>query len=393
MRWLIILLAVVVLSACGSLQVQVDVIDPAYVAEQADQPILRSALQVVLQQTDAETKEVFEKQKELFKKIYLTTAKGYRERAKSEPEARANLIGAAQSLEKTAIEEVSKLYDQPVKELIEINQIIRKKFKDMPQEKQVDILGGISRIEGELAGALRERRLRLVAFSKKVTNEIGEAKGKMLEREFNGTPVVAPNAINEAADQAQTSSNTELRSLNGGQNLTEDPFAFAIASAPDAVWQKKYNRAIASGYLGNVDIAIKLVALGDFTIKGVSFDPSTVAQVASKVTTQALLIATQLAGVPVSRVQSGGGGTADSLAVSTKELADRQRKIARLEAKMEDYRTTLLEIASSITRERATLVADDSPANDQARKSAIDAILVTFEQHKARLDLSGLSEN
>jgi hypothetical protein len=60
---------------------------------------------------------------------------------------------------------------------------------------------------------------------------------------------------------------------------------------------------------------------------------------------------------------------------------------------MEDYRTTLLEIASSITRERATLVADDSPANDQARKSAIDAILVTFEQHKARLDLSGLSEN
>ena len=105
MRWLALIVGAIVISACGSLKVQVDVIDPAYVTEHADQPLLRSALQVVIHQTDDDLRNTFEDQKKLFKEIYLTTAKGYRARAKSEPEAEANLIAAARSLEETAVEE------------------------------------------------------------------------------------------------------------------------------------------------------------------------------------------------------------------------------------------------------------------------------------------------
>ena len=51
--------------------------------------------------------------------------------------------------------------------------------------------------------------------------------------------------------------------------------------------------------MGNVNIAIRMSPSGNFTLKGMTLDPSAVAQVAAKVGTQSIMLAAQMAGVPV----------------------------------------------------------------------------------------------
>jgi len=161
-----------------------------------------------------------------------------------------------------------------------------------------------------------------------------------------------------------------------------------VASALEDKWSPQFNKTVGNGWLGNLNLAIKMVDLGDFTIKGVTFDPSDVARVVSKVTIQAVVLAAQMYGVPIKPPTGGNTQTPTdgmALATSSGRLADVQATAALRDAKLQDYRSALLTIALAIVREQAKLVGTDAE-----RKAAIDAIKATYAAHKARLDLSSL---
>ena len=117
---------------------------------------------------------------------------------------------------------------------------------------------------------------------------------------------------------------------------------------------------------------------GDFTIKGLLFDPSTVASVASKTVTQALLVAAQISGVPVST--SSGTGDGAALASTSTSLNTAQVAMAERKSAQNASRAALLDIADTIVREKQNL------ADDSKRQAAIEAIQITFSKHQSRIN-------
>jgi len=200
--------------------------------------------------------------------------------------------------------------------------------------------------------------------------------------------VEAETAAGADVAQAEAAVADARKSLIGGQGLVQSPYAYAPAAAPEEKWSPRFNETFGGGYLGNLNVAIKMVDLGDFTLKGVTFDPSDVVRAISKVTVQTLVLAAQIYGVPIkapagAAPQAPAGG---ALAASSTRLATVQEASAAREAKRQDYRAALTTIALAIIREQPKLASTDNAQ----RQAAIDAIKATYEAHKTRLDLRSL---
>jgi len=200
--------------------------------------------------------------------------------------------------------------------------------------------------------------------------------------------VEAETAAGADVAQAEAAVADARKSLIGGQGLVQSPYAYAVAAAPEEKWSPRFNETFGGGYLGNLNVAIKMVDLGDFTLKGVTFDPSDVVRAISKVTVQTLVLAAQIYGVPIkapagAAPQAPAGG---ALAASSTRLATVQEASAAREAKLQDYRAALTTIALAIIREQPKLASTDNAQ----RQAAIDAIKATYEAHKTRLDLRSL---
>src|SRR5207302_4244882 len=135
-------------------------------------------------------------------------------------------------------------------------------------------------------------------------------------------------------------------------------------------WAPIFDRSYGVGRLGRMDMAIKMETRGVFTIKGLAFDPSQVARVASKATAQAPMIAAQISGVPLSTGTFTGDGAA--LATSSGKLTTLQDETAKAQAKLDDKKSALLELASQIIARRTDFENADTT---QARlRDAIGAI-------------------
>lgn len=181
---------------------------------------------------------------------------------------------------------------------------------------------------------------------------------------------------------------------NGGLPLS--PYAFYVASAPEDSWAEKYDRSKAKGLFGNTDIAIKALGEGNYTLKGVSFNPADVAAAASKVATQMVLLAAQIGGVPVklsSSTQSAIPDTANTpagsaLAQSSNRLATALEQDGVVSEKIAAQQDALLRIAAAILREKK----DIEGSSGEQLKAAIAAIKASYESHAPRLTISTTAE-
>jgi hypothetical protein len=170
--------------------------------------------------------------------------------------------------------------------------------------------------------------------------------------------------VNPASAQASTS----LHSLIGEEGLFRSAEAYAVVSADDSLWTEKFDDSRALAYFGDVNVALKMETRGSFTVKGLSFDPSEIARVASRVVTQTLVAAAQpatLAVLPRSRQ------------VATEETGDPVVEIGERERHRRD---ALLSIANAVIEEDAAF--KDSGASDQSTIDAVESISRTWSALK-----------
>jgi hypothetical protein len=395
MRAPLVLLCPLLCCSCAHLEVQVGVLNPAYLEAHSDQEGDRKRLVVVLTSSEQDIRAQLQPARDRVEAQYDAVAELYKAAAAKpgvvDPE---NLLGAARSLQEHAKPDFgANIFDPTVQALLAIKTQILQRLAQEPGQGEVDILDGSKRIPDDIRGLLSKRSARIRQFENDAQRELirlgAKAENPKLSAEQRDS---AAGAIRAAGQEVSQS----LASLIGPSgSVADDVNAFLVASAPPDQWEPTFNKTLVDARWGNLDTAIKLIGLAEFTIKGVTFDPSKVAQVASKVATQSLLIATQIAGVPVKLQGSGAGaGTTGGapLAQTSAAVADMETQIGQQTAAAKDYRSALIDIAQAILRETPQIVGpkgseDSSPAKD-TRLAAIKAIQASFDAQKARLTIS-----
>jgi len=194
---------------------------------------------------------------------------------------------------------------------------------------------------------------------------------------------------------SKTEIDNTLTSYQGiHETLDNDSEAYWVTTAPDRFWAQRYDYATGSGQFGDVNIAIRYdpnsdsdSQLGHVSVKGLTFDPSQVARVASKTVVQSLLLAAQLQGVPMgiiapaSSKNSNDASAAGSVATSN-ELDQKQQATLLFEAERQDAQKALLAVAMSAIGQHDNLAnADD----DEIRASAAKLVKAAFDANAARI--------
>ncbi|MBI5716992.1 MAG: hypothetical protein HZC37_04810 [Burkholderiales bacterium] len=161
------------------------------------------------------------------------------------------------------------------------------------------------------------------------------------------TTAIAPSvaAVQQRASAAVAEAQ---RSPIRDGSLAASEFAYVVASAPPEYWKQDFNRAYGSGTFGNVDLVIRLNSTADFSVKGLLFDASKVAQVASKVMTQAVLLGAQMSGVPVTIASTGTQSGGDALTKASTDLAGGHMALARRQAQVNAQRDAMRALARSL---------------------------------------------
>ena len=200
-------------------------------------------------------------------------------------------------------------------------------------------------------------------------------------------------ALAASADVQKTIAAASARSIIGGLEIATTDFADIIAAADERLWKKNFNRAFAKGDLGNVDIVIRMNSAADFSVKGMRFDASTVAQIASKVLTQSLLVGAQLAGVPVATARTDSPTGGNALSGSSAELATLQQSLESRQVRADAQLNAIRSAAKLILGGRAQMEAAPFAAAttaDPPRKALHDAVDAGINSLKPLLSLQDL---
>lgn len=169
--------------------------------------------------------------------------------------------------------------------------------------------------------------------------------------------------------------------MSGRESVLGSRFLHAIAQAPDAAWGGDYNTVKVNARNGNVDAAVKLdPESGDFTLKGMSFDVRDVARVASRVGTQSVLLAAQIAGVSTPLEQPASGNSGAALANSSSDLAKALARSEAARADSADAVAAMRQLAESL-RDRYREIGNDTTANKRTMALARAA----FDAQKPRI--------
>ena len=387
------IVCVIVLTGCGSIQVKVDVLNPNVVEQERDRALYERSLPIALSSDRKSVETDFAKIEDQQLKFYdklkeksEANVKSIKEKLLTAPEGDKSALEAKLAANMEKIDAWQKHIDTVIKpknqhaldNIVAINDIIKSKHALLENTRKDANL--MNRLQSELLIALRQREQTLRYFESYIEDSImNELRSKLA----NGRSSEEKKGLSKEAGKLLAISK---QSIIGNQGLVESPYAYAVAAAPDDKWSPKYNATFGTGRFGNFDMAIKMESLGEFTIKGLSFDPTDVARVASKVTTQAVLIGAQVAGVPIRTQHAEGDGAA--LAASSDRLASVQSENATFQAQIDDSRSAMLLIARTILREQSKLKS----AKPEGRQPAIDAIHATYSAHKSRLDLESKGE-
>lgn len=346
----IAILALIVATGCSTIEVRVDLADPKVVEREVGRLLQRRSLPLAILQAkdDQQVRALVDVARERHRRRFLA------ERVPSADDALTPRQRHAGEAIAAAFErEVAPFYFQHERALQQLNGEIalrfdqreaclraKRKHELLPEKQRKLVLPPDNCNEGPESEEYLVRLLLLRESSIRAMDEFSR-----------GGPAVSASSLQQAA------------SLIGSDGLLRSEVAHAVTHATDELWVTDFDRSKAVARLGDTNVAIKMETRGNFTIKGLSFDPSEVARVASKVMTQSLLAFSSIAGVPVSSRDDRTGYGA-----ITRQLQTIEQQESEFRADASTMDDALLGVA--------TLVVHDLPAlKDQARrKAAIEAL-------------------
>jgi hypothetical protein len=163
--------------------------------------------------------------------------------------------------------------------------------------------------------------------------------------------------------------------------LDADPLVAAVAGAEEEDWQRRFHRLWGRGLMGSFNLAIKMEkgpsekTFPEFTLKGLSFDPSDVARMASRVTSQALALGAKLAGVPLTGLTEADSPPAGAvIAAVTSPVAARQAEVTAGEHAARSHNAALQSLAVATLQSWSDLTNADAAT----RKAAIAGLRATY---------------
>jgi hypothetical protein len=188
------------------------------------------------------------------------------------------------------------------------------------------------------------------------------------------------NADDQVAE-SQKAIDRRARSILGsnGATLSASPYAYLISSAPENEWQLNFNRAEGRGSMGNLDVAIILNETADFSVKGMRFDANKIAEVASKLTSQALHMAVQIAGGPAIGVAAPAGTQPSALTQSTAALAAAQQQMAVREALRQSRQRALYDLADTLIANYGLVDTSNLATTAASIRARLDAQLALLK--------------
>jgi hypothetical protein len=353
-------LCALALSACSSLEVKVSIADPSVARNVLDQLNMRNDLPRVRAESSVEIDRVLTELTRKHRQIWQKFQEGYRAQAKAATtdEERDFFTALAASFDDDVFnEDVARVYQSRKGVLSAIAEAVR---------EHCPTSGGCPPAAiDRVTALLRERREHLSSLERLREDDLQRGLRNMHNPSVRAEVI----ALSVAADE-------DTRSLIGRSGLQTSPEAYAVITSK--AWTEKFDFSRALGRLGDLNVAIKMERRGNFTIKGVSFDPSEVARAISKMGTQLVLAIAQTSGVPVRT--AAGTTPAAGLPTSSEALGAAIATVETAAADQDNRREALLAIAIAIAREKANI--DDTEAK---RKAAIKAIDATFKAHKTRI--------
>ena len=260
------------------------------------------------------------------------------------------------------------------RQLLDIKQGVDEALSHNPTQNQGHIRTEIS---AELASLLNQRNTIIRRFHNKMNAELLQDGNE----EYSILSESARQKIERKAQRVQTNSTRSLHRL-GIFDLAHDENASIVASAKDEYWTEMYNRAHGVGAFGNVDIAIKMESIGDYTVKGLNFDPGEIPNAIGRATVQAVNVLAASTGIPLAAgVNLGDSLSTDSSTYNTSvptAIADAVSSALTNENTIKDYRNALISFSAVITSNAKSIGAkaetkDTKDIQDVVEKSKIDA--------------------
>lgn len=190
------------------------------------------------------------------------------------------------------------------------------------------------------------------------------AQDEVNKIEAQATVEAATTATKGAAKVAASA-----RSVVGGPTLFGSGYAALVTGAPENAWKPRFNQAQGDGWMGNSTIVIRMNSQGDFSVKGMSFDPSTVASTAQKASVQAVMMAATIMGAPVRPDSLSKPEDKVGFGAVEPSNAEAERDVAK--ATLAERRSAVRALAQAILVEDARILGTD--AQRQAANSAIAA--------------------
>ena len=369
-------------SGCASLQVQVDILNPVEVGRIAEDSRLAMLYFDVARSTPESIRKQVEDLRAKSQAVFNDLADQYEEAAgqpTNTDEAKSVLKASAADL-RSATQHGGGLdivYQRYEKVLNDQATLVRTAAGDAPFDQK-------GRLAKPIETALLKRQLAVDAAYQPILDTIRAA-----EQEAKREPAFAERstAAKEAAREQKVAEVKLANStITAGRTLTSSAFAYGVAAAGEEAWKPAFNRAFGDGKFGNSEIVLKLDRAGEFTVKGMLFDPSKVAAVASKATTQAVLIAAKIVGAPVAL--GSVTGTEDKKGMLQASDADLERQAVLLarDAASDAQEDSLRALARTILMEEGRI--GSATAGD--RQSAAETVKAKLESQANIIKLAAV---
>jgi len=395
----LIMAGAALLAGCGQLRVAVSVLDPQYVHNEVVEESQRKVYRKIVLAKPGDMAAAVDRKFADYQREVLVLVQRYEGLAKKFPPEHAAALGKiADDLRKSI--STGSIVDNASEEGTEAER----------QAQEIRAFG--ARIQwsgrGEVPAELREKLAAFQARDKEFAvvqqrdlRALGASVRQIAARVTLTAPgaPAAPAAPNIAAETQAIKAQEAVvaavlqRSIIGDASIAHTEYAYIVAQAREHLWAPNYNQAFASGTMGNVDIVIRMNSTADFSVKGMLFDASKVAQVASKVMTQALLIGAQMSGVPTATASTGTQNSGDALSKSSSELSVLEAALAKRQALSDAQRDAIRSAARVILGSAPALEQEPlkaKPADDAARKAlhqSIDATIAALRPLLAMQDL------
>ena len=330
-------LALLFLTGCAQLRVGVDVLDREYVRSEVVEEGLRQTYRRIASAQPGDFAAGIDRGLTDYRREVLKLADKYNQWGKTLPPDLQRAINEVADGLRTSMKDgaPARRAARKAREVETLAQDIRQHAAKSPWSGRGAIPSDLRSKLVTFETAVKQYGHELDLERREFSQDAKRIEGLAMADKAAASPGVTPTESMEAkevkAQQAVVAAVAQ-RSIVEGSELTNTEFAYVVASAPESLWKPNFNQAMGTGTFGNVDIVIKMNSTADFSVKGMRFDATTVATVAAKVMTQAVLLGAQMSGVPVATASSGTTTGGDALSKSSADLASAESSLAKRQA-------------------------------------------------------------